>query len=87
MIVIQHNYNGVSRPDMTDSFIIRSSSVKHIWDIDPGKIGFYFNSEYDRYKYKIVLEGKHIKMLAKDFLKLILENNENVVINGSVKII
>ena len=85
MIVVSHNYSGIKCPEMADYFLIRPEHVKQIWDRDPGKIGISFSDLYDTRKYVIELEGESKKLLARDFMKWIMDG-ANSEVNGSVKL-
>ena len=86
MILIQHDYRIIKIPKMTETFIIRPEKVQKVWDITEGKIGISFNSNYDKYIYAIELDDEDKKLLAKDVLKMILKNDKDYKIIGSVSI-
>ncbi len=85
MIIVTHDYSGIEKPEMTDSFIIRGKHVIRVWDITEESIGIAFDSKYDNRHYRITLEGDSQKFLAKDLLNLIL-GNEEIELKGQVSI-
>lgn len=85
MIIVSHDYRIIKRKDMTENFIIRPEYVKRVWDITEHAIGISFIPSYDKYDYRIELDGNHKNLLAKDLLQMI-RGNENITICGEVKI-
>ena len=84
MIIICHDYRSISHKEMTDNFLIRHKYVKKVWDINPGVVGIQFVSTYDKYEYRIELDGDSKNLLAKDILKMVKENSD-ATITGMVK--
>ena len=81
MIIITHNYGAIKKSEMTESFIIRSDYVEKVWDTTKKEIGITFT--YNLIMYKIELEGKYRKFLAKDILNMILED-KTIILTGRI---
>jgi len=81
MIIITHDYSTIKKSEMTESFIIRSDYVEKVWDITEKEIGITFT--YNLTRYKIELEGKYKKFLAKDILNIILED-KTIILTGRI---
>lgn len=80
MILVQHDYNNINEPDMTDTFIIKTEHVIQVWDITDGQIGIKFNPTYDPNEYKIILEEKGVTILASYVLKAVLEDKDETIV-------
>ncbi len=89
MVIVQHNYSGINKPKMTDSFLIQLSDIKEIYDVDEGVIGLKFARFFSTEEYKIELEGDYKKMLASELLDLLIQVEDRSarppVIHGGVK--
>jgi len=86
MIIITHDYRSIGNPEMSDSFLIRPDKVLRVWDIREKVIGITFISSYDKYSYRIEVEGTSDKLLAKDLLNAIKVDTFDLTIEGNVKI-
>ena len=86
MIIVTHDYSNIGNPEMSNNFLIRPDKVLRVWDITEKEIGITFISSYDKYSYRIQVEGTDSQLLAKDVLNAIKVDTFDLTIEGTVKI-
>lgn len=75
MVIVQHNYNGINKPKMTNSWFLHLEDILNLYDINEGEVGIKFKRACTVLEYKIIFNGKDKGMLARQLLKLLLDND------------
>jgi len=86
MIIITDDYSIINKPKMTSNFIIRLSDLKKIYDINEGEIGILFKRSFSLNECQIQVKGKDKNLLAKDILKMLLEDEKIFNITGDISL-